>query len=144
MANLDLHRDFSFKEWSELFFEDKREVLNHYWDPCEPGRGKSTRQAIIKAFCKAYPEIVRSALEIGYGYFGWYVGCIYVIIDASIRVPRHFSDISINKGIIINKVSEDTVHVKWRSVGGADKKFKLNTQETFQPKVPAEAVEPRR
>jgi len=129
MSNLDLHRDFSFEEWSELSFEDKREVWNHYWNPYEPEKGKSTRHAIINAFCKAYPEIVSSALEIGYGYFGWYVGSIYVIIDGSIKVPMNFADILINKGIIINKITKDTVHVKWRNVGGSDKNFKLNMHD---------------
>jgi hypothetical protein len=133
MKKTDLHRDFTFQEWSGLSFEDKREIWNHYWNPYEPDKGKATRKAIINAFCKANPDIANSALEIGYGYFGWYVGCIYLITSGTQKVPKHFSDVLVNKGTIVSIISEDSVHVRWRDVGGSDKNFKLKKREIFQP-----------
>lgn len=138
MTNSDLHRDFTYEEWSMLSFEDKQEIWNHYWNPYEPDKGKSTRRAIIDAFCKTNPNLARSALEIGYGYFGWYVPCIYVITNRSVKVPKQFSDLLINKGTIISKVSKNTIHVKWRDVGGSDRKFKLNERDIFQQGHPAD------
>ncbi len=137
MNKEDLHRDFTYEEWCHLSFEEKREVWNHYWNPYEPDKGKSTRRAIIKAFCEAHPDITNSALEIGYGYFGWYVGCIYVITYGKTKVPKRFSDVLVNKGTFVSNISEDTVHVHWRDVGGSDKNFKLKKREVFQPAGPA-------
>jgi len=128
-----LHRDFTYEEWCQLSFEEKREVWNHYWSPYEPDKGRTTRRAIMDAFCEAYPEITGSALETGYGYFGWYVGCIYVITDGKIKVPKHFSDVLVNKGTIITNITKDIVHVRWRDVGGSDKNFQLKKREIIQP-----------
>ena len=139
MKNLDLHRDFTFEEWSALSFEEKREVWNNYWNPYDQDKGRSTRRAIIDAFGKTHPDVVHSALEIGYGYFGWEVGCIYIITNGFIKIPKRFSDVLINKGTLISRISEDTVHVRWRNAGGSDRNFKLKEREAFYPSNPADA-----
>lgn len=123
MKRTDLFREYTFSEWDSLRFEDKREIWNHFWNPYEREKGKATREAIIGEFRNQFSEISESAISIGYGYFGWEVGCIYVVTQNSERVPKRFSDVLINKGTIIKTNSDGTYEVKWRDVGGTDKKY---------------------
>ncbi len=116
-----LERDYTFDEWDMLSSENKREIWNHYWQPYEPSIGKITRDAIIREFKNQHPNIAEKAIEIGYRYFGWYVGCIYVVVEsANIRVPLEFSDVTINKGVVLDKKAGNTCVVKWRHCGKSD------------------------
>ena len=115
----ELKRDFTFEEWETLAFEEKRDIWNHYWNPYESNVGKKTRDSIISAFKIQHTQLCEAAIDIGFGYFGFNVGCIYIVLENSKKkVPRHFSDVSINKGIVIDKKSNETYIVKWRDVGG--------------------------
>ena len=130
----ELNRDFTFEEWAKLSFEDKRYIWNHYWNGYEPQKGKQTRRAILQAFCETHPNLVTNSTEIGFKYCAHYVACIYLITDASIRVPSDFLGLLINKGKIESQNSDGTLHVHWRH-GASDKSFKLldEKREFFQP-----------
>ncbi|MDR3610642.1 MAG: hypothetical protein P4L27_08775 [Ignavibacteriaceae bacterium] len=115
-----LYKDYSLKEWSNLTFNQKRDIWNHYWNRYDNEKGFKTRQNIINAFKDAYPELNKLSIETGFGYFGWDVGMIYVILeDSSIRVPSKFSDISINKGKLISRVNSKEIIVSWKRYGGS-------------------------
>jgi len=117
-------RDYSFSEWQQLPYELKRDIWNHHWDKYDPQIGKPTKDAILTQFRVTYPKITEAALEIGFGYFGWDVGCIYVVVpDSSIRVPEHFASIFVNKGVIHQKIDDETFLVNWR-YGGSKARFK--------------------
>jgi hypothetical protein len=121
------NKEFTFTEWQNLPFEAKRDIWNNYWNQYEPNAGQQTRIAIITEFRQTYPEIAKDAIAIGYGYFGWGVGCIYVIVsNSSAKVPKKFASIIINKGIYHKQVDRETILVSWRDVGGSNSLFKLN------------------
>ena len=130
MNKPNLFREYTFSEWDSLQFEEKREIWNHYWNPYDQDKGQATRDAIVEEFCNQFPEIRKNAVSIGYGYFGFYVGCIFVVAPNSQRVPKHFSDVLINKGTIINTNSDGSYEVKWRDVGGSDKNYKPKTSKS--------------
>ncbi len=114
-------KDYSFEEWQELPFEIKRDIWNNYWNPYKPEIGTATRNAILESFKQCYPELVEKALGFGFGYFGWYVGCIYIVVSkSSIRVPREFASIYVNKGVYSRRINEKTVLVNWRYGGSKD------------------------
>src|SRR5262245_21682914 len=112
------HKEYSFEEWQNLPSEIKRDIWNNYWNPYKPEAGQLTRNAIIAEFKRAYPEISEKVVTIGYGYFGWEVGCIYVVVPKpSIRIPKEFASVMINKGIIIKYLEKETVLVNWKYGG---------------------------
>jgi hypothetical protein len=122
------HREYSFEEWQNLPFEIKRDIWNNYWNPYEPEVGQLTRTAIIAEFKRVYTEIGEKAVAIGYGYFGWEVGCIYVVVrKSSIRIPKEFASVMVNKGIIVKYLEKETVLVNWK-YGGSNATSKLNTK----------------
>jgi hypothetical protein len=115
-----LFKEYTFEEWSHLTFNQKRDIWNHFWNRYDNEKGIKTRQNIINAFKEAYPELNKLSIEIGFGYFGWDVGMIYVILEGSlIRVPSKFSDIHINKGKIKSKVNSKEIIVSWKRHGGS-------------------------
>ncbi len=123
-----LFKEYTFEEWNKLSFENKRVIWNHYGNPWEVEKGIKTRQNILQSFKTFYPDISKQAIEIGYGYFGWEEGMIYVIIDKpSQRIPKNFADISINKGILISRINSKEIIFSWRDSGGSNAKFKLNS-----------------
>lgn len=131
MISASLKRDFSFPEWCALSFEDKRTIWNHHWNPFEPEIGRPTREAIVNAFRTAHPATSKAARAIGFGYFGHYVGCLYVIVDGGkTSVPKKFADLIVNKGVVREKIDEETLLVDWRDVGGSKSKFKLKTGDS--------------
>ena len=120
------HKDYSFEEWNGLPFEIKRDISNHYWNPYNPKIGQLTREAIIAEFKGFYSDITDKAIAIGYGYFGWDVGCIYVILpSSSTRVPKEFTSVMINKGTVEKRLDKETLLVNWR-YGGTRATFKLS------------------
>jgi hypothetical protein len=133
MNNTSLYRDFSFEEWTSLLFEAKRVVWNKYWNPFEPDIGEATRSAILTQFRKRYSKLFLLALDVGFGYFGHYVACLYAIVpDSKVLVPRKFADIIVNKGVVKKIIDETTVIVDWRDVGGSNCEFKIKGIKTFQ------------
>ena len=126
MKTISHHRDYSFEEWNNLPLEVKRDIWNNYWNPYKPDIGKLTKDVIIEEFKRAYPQIAEKILGIGYGYFGWSVGCIYIIVsDSSLKVPKEFASIVVNKGTIEKQVDKETILVNWR-YGGSHATFKLS------------------
>jgi hypothetical protein len=121
------HRDYTFTEWQALPYEIKRDIWKNYWNPYKPEIGQSTRDAIIDEFKRSYPELVKKSFAIGYDYFGWMVGCIYIVVPkSSIRVPQEFASIFVNKGYLYKRIDKETVQVNWR-YGGTKSEFKLST-----------------
>src|SRR5688572_17356735 len=97
--------ELSFTEWQKLSYSDKREIWNHYWDPYKPEIGLKTKQEIVDNFIKSTGI---NASQFGLKNFGWGAYLIFVVVeDSKIRVPRQFSDISVNKGVIKNKLDND-------------------------------------
>jgi hypothetical protein len=76
-------KDYTFEEWQKLPFETKRDIWNNYWNPYQPEIGKSTREAILERFKLNYPKLMEHVIDFGFEYFGWNVGCIYVIVPRS-------------------------------------------------------------
>jgi hypothetical protein len=127
MPKLTSHyKEYSFEEWTKLPVEKKRDISNRYWNPYSPKIGQLTREAIIAEFKGAYPDIADKAIAIGYGYFGWDVGCIYIVLpNSSIKVPKEFASVIINKGTIEKRLDKETILVNWR-YGGTRAIFKLS------------------
>jgi len=62
-----------------------------------------------------------NALQFGLKSFGWGVYFIFVVVeDSKTRVPKKFADISVNKGVIKNRLDNDMVEVKF-DYGGTSK-----------------------
>jgi hypothetical protein len=111
-------KEHSFDEWQELSFDQKRDIWNHYWNPHKPIIGKQTRDAIINEFKKEYPGLVEGAISIGYGYFGWGVGSLFIIVPkSSIRVPSEFASVMVNKGVMVKRIDKKSIMVNWRYGG---------------------------
>lgn len=124
--------DFTFEEWQSLSLDAKGAVFKT-WDPYHPEIGKATRDAILEAFKLQYSDLSKQSLAVGYNYFGWWVGCIYVIVPkSSIRVPQEFASIFVNKGFIRKRIDKETVLVNFR-YGGTKYKFKLPVRKKTNP-----------
>jgi hypothetical protein len=116
-------KDYTFEEWQKLPFETKRDIWNNYWNPYQPEIGKSTREAILERFKLNYPKLMEHVIDFGFEYFGWNVGCIYVIVPrSSIKVPQEFASIYVNKGVLHQRIDEETILVDWR-YGGSKAEF---------------------
>ena len=117
-------KEYSFDEWQRLPVEIKRDIWNQYWNPYQPDIGKSTREAILENFKLSYPELIEKSIGFGFDYFGWGVGCIYVVVPkSSIRVPQEFASIYVNKGVYYQRINEETILVNWR-YGGSKAEFR--------------------
>ncbi|WP_291103636.1 MULTISPECIES: hypothetical protein [unclassified Flavobacterium] len=108
---INIELDFTFDEWKQLPFESKREIWNHYWNPYDPKIGKKTKQAIVNQFA----DKLNIAFEqIGIGSFGWSVYMLFVIVkESKTRIPKHFSDLSVNKEVILEYLEDKKVKVKF-------------------------------
>ena len=107
--------DYAFEEWLKLDFSVKREIWNHYWDPWNPSIGYKTKMELVENLIK---NTKFNSLQYGIKSFGWYVYQLYVVVENSkIRVPRHFAELSVNKGLVIGRIDNDHVRVKF-SYGG--------------------------
>ena len=120
---VNINRNFTYEEWEALPLEEKRGIWNHVWNPFEREIGKETQENLVRAFEEKNKRIKESSLNIGFGWFGHYVACIYVLVaDSRVRVPKHFSGLPVNKGVIKEKISDKEFIVDW-SIGGANCKF---------------------
>jgi hypothetical protein len=108
-------KDIGFKDWQKLTFSDKREIWNHYWNPYEPEVGLRTKQEIVENFISSTKI---DGLQFGIGNFGWGVYMLFVIVDNSkIKVPKNFSDLPINKGIVKKWIDKTKIEVKFNYGG---------------------------
>ena len=113
MSNSD--KDIGFNEWQNLSYSDKRDIWNHYWNPYHPEIGMSTKREIVENFIKSTKI---NGLQFGLGTFGWGVYMLFVIVEkSSIRVPKNFSDLHVNKGIIKKWIDKNKVEVKFSDGG---------------------------
>jgi len=107
----NIERDLTFDEWNTLPFETKREIWNHYWNPCEPEIGRKTKKEIIERFSN---DLKIDFEQIGIGSFGFGVYMLFVIVkDSKTRVSKKFSDIPVNKGVIQGGSNNQKVIVKF-------------------------------
>lgn len=110
-----LNNDITFLEWDALPISEKREIWNHYWNPYEPQIGAFTKSEIVDNLTKSIPI---NALQCGIRSFGWGVYMLFVIVDNSkIRVPKQFSGLSVNKGVIKDWVNKDEAKVTFNYGG---------------------------
>lgn len=115
--------DINFLKWESLPFSKKQDISNHYWNPYKPEVGASLKQDIVNSFIKSTSI---DALQYGIGSFGWEVYLLFVIVEnPKTRVPRKFSDISINKGVVKEWIDKNHARVKF-NYGGT---FIINLEE---------------
>ena len=101
----------TFDEWNNLSFESKRDIWNHHWNPYEPEIGKNTKQAIVEQFAN---DLKADLEQVGIGSFGWTVYMLFVIVkDSKMRIPKTFSDVPVNKGVILEYLNENKATVKF-------------------------------
>ena len=104
-------KELTFDEWNGLSFESKREIWNHHWTPHEPEIGKNTKQSIVERFAN---ELKVDFEQVGIGAFGWTVYMLFVIVkDSKTNIPKRFSDLPVNKGLIIERLKANLANVKF-------------------------------
>lgn len=117
------YKEYTYEEWKNLSLNFRRKIINQYWNPYLPEKGKETRQNIVEGFLLENPRLFKS-FAVGIWWFGFYVVAIFVIVeDSKIRVPRKFCDIPVNKGILMERRSRTDWIVRWRDIGGKDAHF---------------------
>ncbi|MCH2231335.1 MAG: hypothetical protein MK105_13420 [Crocinitomicaceae bacterium] len=111
-------KELTFEEWNDLSFESKRDIWNHHWNPYEPKIGEKTKRAIVEKFADDLKEDFE---QIGIGSFGWTVYMLFVIVkDSKVRIPKEFSDVPVNKGIILEHLDSVKAKVKFGYGGTAE------------------------
>ena len=111
----DNHYEYELEQWKQLSENEKRNIVNHYWDPYNPSVGYKTKKEIIDDFIKETNIPVR---QFGLKSFGWTVYMLYVVVDDSqIRVPAIFRGLPVNKGVIIESPRTDKSKVKFKYGG---------------------------
>jgi hypothetical protein len=111
-------KELTFEEWNDLSFESKRDIWNHHWNPYEPKIGEKTKRAIVEKFAN---DLNVEFEQIGIGTFGWTVYMLFVIVnDSKIRIPKRFSEVPVNKGIIIEHLDSVKAKVKFGYGGTAE------------------------
>lgn len=110
-SKTNIQRELTFDEWNELSHESKREIWNHYWNPHKPEIGKRTKQNIVEQFAK---DLNIEFEQIGIGSFGWTAYMLFVIVKKSkTRIPKGYSDIPVNKGVIVEYIDDNKAKVKF-------------------------------
>ena len=108
-------KELTFDEWNDLSFESKRDIWNHHWNPYEPKIGEKTKLAIVEKFTNDLNEDFE---QIGIGSFGWTVYMLFVIVkDSKVRTPKVFSDVPVNKGVILEYLDAHKAKVKFEYGG---------------------------
>ncbi|BES63164.1 hypothetical protein [Dysgonomonas capnocytophagoides] len=107
--------DITFSEWDSLSFSEKCEICNHHWNPHSPQIGSSIKREIINNFIK---HTSFNGLQYGIRSFEWGIYMLFVIVeDAKTRVPKKYSDLLVNKGIVKEWVDKNQVLVKFNYGG---------------------------
>jgi len=128
----NIYKEYTYNEWINLDPQTKGKIMNQYWSPYEPNKGLFTKNEIINEFKKTHKEKLDKILAIGFGYFGWEVLCLYIIVnDSEISIPSHFADIYVNKGIVQERIDSKIIVVKWR-YGGSKNLCEINDDLTFK------------
>jgi hypothetical protein len=111
----DSKMDIGFNDWEKLSFSEKREIWSLYWNPYEPEIGSKTKLELVEQFINSTKI---NGLQFGIGNYGWGVYMLFVIVENSrIRVPKKFSDLPVNKGIVTKWVDKDIIEVKFNYGG---------------------------
>jgi hypothetical protein len=104
-------KELTFDEWNDLSFESKRDIWNHHWNPYEPEIGKKTKHAIVEQFSN---DLNADFEQVGLGSFGWTVHMLFVIVkDSKTRIPKEFSNLPVNKGVILEQLDTKRAKVKF-------------------------------
>lgn len=108
-------KEYNWEEWQLLNEVERRNTYNHVWDAFNPEIGKKTKKAIIDNFIS---HLNIDAIQYGIKSFGWNVYMLYVIVkDSKDRIPKSFGGMSVNKGLVIEKLNSEKAIVKF-SYGG--------------------------
>jgi len=114
---MKLDKDITFSEWESLSATEKLYIINNYWTPYKCQIGAFTKREIVYNFIKSTAV---SGIQYGIRSFGWEVYLLFVIVENSgIRVPKEFSNISVNKGVIIEWIDNKHAKVKF-GYGGTE------------------------
>tara|TARA_R110000850_G_scaffold46160_1_gene116310 strand:+ start:134 stop:526 length:393 start_codon:yes stop_codon:yes gene_type:complete len=104
-------RELTFEEWNNLSMESKSDICNHHWNPYEPVIGEKTKQVIVEQFAN---ELKIDFEQVGIASFGWTVYMLFVIVkESKMRIPKEFSNLPVNKGVILEYLNENKAKVKF-------------------------------
>lgn len=90
-------KEVCYVEWQRLPFQEKIDIVNHYWSPYNEEMGLVTREQIIDALSKKLR--MKDIIDIRFKWYGWYNIAIFVKVvkNAKIRLPRKFDIFEIKK-----------------------------------------------
>ena len=121
----DKFREYNFEEWLLLSEDDKRKIINDYWNPFKPEIGQKTREKIIQNFKEKISDKIDYC---EFRYFGFYASALFVIPNNSkTRIPTSFAGLTINKGKIKEKLEDDLWKIKWTHSGTEELKINKST-----------------
>jgi len=107
------YRDYTFEEWRTLSTDEQWRVCVHFWNLFPPAQGRTTRNAIIRAFLSLHPEL-KCADAVGFGWRGHLVECIFVVLeDPAIPVPAMFCNFPVTRGLLHSKLVGEEWVVDW-------------------------------
>jgi hypothetical protein len=122
------NKNYSFTEWINLD-SNQRQKLIHNWNPYEKDANEKIQNAIVIGFKNEFRNYIDDFLIVGFGFFGWNVPCIYVIVkNSKIKLPQHFAGLSVNKGIIQEVLEDNKFVIKWR-YGGSKNLMEIKNHE---------------
>lgn len=119
---------YTFDEWMKLDSKSRRLIINE-WNPYQNDRKHETQSNLVAGFKDQYSSISSNFLAAGFGFFGWQVPCIYVVVsDSKIRLPQIFDGFLLNKGIIKEEIGDHKFVIKWR-YGSSKSLIEINNSE---------------
>ena len=114
---MKLDKDITFCDWQTLSPTEKCHIINNYWNPRAPQIGISIKHEIVDNFIKS---ISINGLQYGIKSFGWGAYLLFVIVqDSKTRVPKKYSDILVNKGVVKEWINNNHAKVKF-DYGGTE------------------------
>jgi hypothetical protein len=110
--------NLNFDDWQTLDKNAKIEIINNVWNPYKPEIGFKLKSEIVQNFVKLFAD---KGIQYGIANFGWGVYMLYIVVkDSKTRIPKEFSGLLVNKGIIKSKLEENEFVVKF-GYGGTSK-----------------------
>ena len=107
-----------YSEFDTLNTEDKGKIVGN-WNPNKPYIDSDLKLEIVNAFMSSTKWI---GLQYGIANFGWNIYMIFIVVEKSnTRIPKTFSGLPVNKGVVQNKIDENNYIVKFSYSGKATK-----------------------
>ncbi len=87
------------------------DIINHVWNPYKPEIGFELKSEIVQNFVMSYAG---KGIQYGIASFGWGVYMLFIVVkDSKIRIPKEFSGMPVNKGVIKSQIRENEYFVKF-------------------------------